>query len=841
MLHSLWKMDIFWRKTDMKKKVIEEKILELPLKELISDRYGEYAKTIIQERALPDARDGLKPVQRRILYAMHKDGNTHEKAFRKSAKTVGLVIGNYHPHGDSSIYDAMVRLSQDWKVNHTLIEMHGNNGSIDDDPAAAMRYTEARLAPISATLLEDIDKDTVIWTPNFDDTENEPTVLPAKYPNLLVNGSTGIAAGYATNIPPHNLKEVIEGTIYRINNPESTVKDLMKIIKGPDFPTKGIAQGIDGIKEAFTTGKGRIVIRSKVTVEKAKGNIKQLVVTEIPYEVVKTNIVKKIDDIRYNKELEGIVDVRDESDRTGLKIVVDIKKDADANLILNYLYKNTDLQVYYNYNMVAIVNNRPMYMGLLDMLDAYVEFYKDFVLRRTKYEFDKRLNRCHILEGLIKAVSVLDEVIKIIRSSKDKADAKKNLINRFQFTETQAEAIVQLRLYRLTNTDIFALRDEYTLLVNEMKDLNEIINSPTALNKVLCTELNQLKDKFAHERYTVIEDEIEEIVIDKIDMISNERVMISFTKDGYIKKVSLRSYNSTDSCLPGLKETDELLGFVEADSIDTLIAFTASGEYILVPLYEIAESKWRDIGNHVSDYVKVNNAEQFVSAYIVKDFNTYAWIITVTKGGMIKRTDLNNWKLVRTSRSSLAMNLNDNDRVIDAKLAYADEEVLIVTKDGYALRYSIDEIPSVSPRAKGVIAVRLSGEDELAAMDIISSNKTEAIFLTAKGNSKRIKLADIQITRRATKGLLIAKKNKTNPAEIKNVIVSSLSDDLGIISNSEPLQLKARDINLLGSDSRFSTSTMENWYYCSGIEEVKIIDIPKKKEKKEFEELTLEV
>ena len=816
----------------MKKKVNEEKILELPLKDLISDRYGEYAKTIIQERALPDARDGLKPVQRRILYAMYKDGNTHEKAYRKSAKTVGLVIGNYHPHGDSSIYDAMVRLSQDWKVNHTLIEMHGNNGSIDDDPAAAMRYTEARLAEISSTLLEDIDKDTVVWTPNFDDTENEPTVLPARFPNLIVNGSTGIAAGYATNIPPHNLKEVIEGTIYRINNPKSTVNDLMKIIKGPDFPTKGIAQGIDGIKEAFTTGKGRIVIRSKVNIEKGKGGIQQIVVSEIPYEVVKTNIVKKIDDIRYNKELEGILDVRDESDRTGLRIVIDVKKDSDANLILNYLYKNTDLQVYYNYNMVAIVNNRPMYLGLLDMLDAYIEFYKDFVLRRTKYEFDKRLNRCHVLEGLIKAVSVLDEVIKIIRGSKDKADAKKNLIDRFQFTDAQAEAIVQLRLYRLTNTDIFALKDEYKQLVDEMKHLNEIINNPASLNKVLCTELTELKDKFAHERYTVIEDEIDEIVIDKIDMIANERVMVSFTKDGYVKKVSLRSYNSTESSLPGLKETDELIGYTEADSIDTLMAFTASGEYVLVPLYEIDESKWRDIGNHISDYVKVNNAEQFVSAYLVKDFDTYAWIITASQDGMIKRTDLNAWKLVRTSRSSLAMNLSGDDKVIDAKLAYADDEVLIVTKDGYGLRYSIDEIPNVSSRAKGVIAVRLSGEDKLASMDIISPNKTEAVFLTTKGNSKRIKLTDIQVTRRATKGLLIAKKNKTNPAEVKNVIVSSLSDDLGIISNNEPLDLKARDINLLSSDSRFSTSTIEDWYHYNGIEEIKIIDIPEQDEKK---------
>ncbi|MDF2903851.1 MAG: topoisomerase subunit, partial [Bacillus sp. (in: firmicutes)] len=427
-----------------------EKFRDLPLEDVMGDRFGRYSKYIIQERALPDARDGLKPVQRRILYAMHAEGNTHEKGFRKSAKTVGNVIGNYHPHGDSSVYEAMVRMSQDWKVRNYLVEMHGNNGSMDGDPPAAMRYTEARLSAISAELLRDIEKETVDFIPNFDDTSNEPTVLPAMFPNLLVNGSTGISAGYATEIPPHHLGEVIDAVIMKMNKPDVSVEELMTVIKGPDFPTGGIIQGVDGIKKAYETGKGKIIIRGKAVIEDVRGGKQQIVITEIPFEVNKANLVKKMDEFRLDRKLEGISEVRDETDRTGLRIVIELKKDVDAEGVLNYLYKNSDLQVTYNFNMVAIFNKRPVLMGIKQLLSAYIDHQKEVITRRSNYELRKANERQHIVEGLMKALSILDEVITTIRASKDKRDAKDNLIARFQFSEAQAEAIVSLQLYRLT-------------------------------------------------------------------------------------------------------------------------------------------------------------------------------------------------------------------------------------------------------------------------------------------------------------------------------------------------------------------------------------------------------
>lgn len=818
-----------------------DNILRTPLNDLISERYGEYAKDIIQDRALPDARDGLKPVQRRILYAMYKDGNTADKGFRKSAKTVGLVIGNYHPHGDFSIYEAMVRMSQSWKQNYPLVEMHGNNGSIDDDPAAAMRYTEARLAAISESLLEDIDKDTVVWAPNFDDTENEPTVLPAKYPNLLVNGATGIAAGYATNIPPHNLNEIVEGTIYRIRHPHCSLDEMMKIVKGPDFPTGGIVQGKDGIREAFETGKGRIVVRSKVTIEKTKTN-QQIIVTEIPYEVIKAALVKKIDDIRFNKDIDGILDVRDESDRNGLKIAIDVHKDVDANNILNYLYKNTDLQVYYSYNMISIVNQRPMLLGLLDSLDAYIGFMKEVIRLRSEYEYKKRIERNHILQGLIKAVSVLDEVIKIIRSSKDKKDAKNRLIERFGFTDVQAEAIVNLRLYRLTNTDVFELREEYARLVAECKELKEIIENEKKLNEVLCTELKETSDKYGHARLTQVEDEISDLQIDKVSMIANEHVVVTLSRDGYVKRVSMRSYKSVGETPTGLKDMDQLVGITEADTVDTILVFSESGEYVCLPVYQIQEAKWKDIGQHVSSYVKVNNAEKFIAAALVKDFHTYAWVITASKSGMIKRSPVESWQLQRNSKASTAMKIDDDDKVVSVQLAYENDEVVILTKEGYALRYSIDEIPQTGVKAKGVKAVKLTGDDELASMCVLNKMNTELVIITDKCGAKRIKLSDILVTTRATKGLLIAKKNKTNPHAIRYAIACNLNDDLLLNNTDGLMEVKAKDVSLMNKDARFSNPlTNRDWYRIVGIEEVKLVDVPENvPTRKSFEEISLE-
>ncbi|MBR0385147.1 MAG: DNA topoisomerase IV subunit A [Erysipelotrichaceae bacterium] len=816
-------------------------VVREPLDDLISERYGESAKYIIQDRALPDARDGLKPVQRRILYAMYKDGNTADKAFRKSAKTVGLVIGNYHPHGDSSVYEAMVRLSQDWKQNIPLVEMHGNNGSIDDDPAAAMRYTEARLAAISDTLLKDIDKDTVSWTPNFDDTENEPTVLPAKFPNLLVNGATGIAAGYATNIPPHNLQEIVQGTIYRINNPDCSLDAIMDIIKGPDFPTGGIVQGIQGIRDAFTTGKGRVVVRSKVSIESTK-SVQQIIVSEIPFEVIKVNLVKKIDEIRFNHDIEGILDVRDESDRNGLRIVIDVNKDSDANNILNYLYKNTDLQVYYSYNMIAIVDQRPVQLGLLEALDSYIAFRKDVVIARSHFEFNKRIERCHILEGLIKAVSILDEIIKIIRSSKDKADAKNRLIKAYEFTEPQAEAIVTLRLYRLTNTDIFELKNEFATLVGELKELKEIIENPKKLNQVICEELQEVAEKFAEERKTVIEHEVSDIQIDKASMIANEHVVITLSRDGYAKRVSMRSYSSNES-LTGIKEDDQLIGYLEADTIDSMLAFTASGEYVCLPIYQLKEAKWKDIGDHVSSMVKLNNSEKFVGACLVKDFNTYAWIVTLSSGGMIKKSAVNQWQLQRNSRSSQAMKLDDGDSVIAAAVVYENDEVILVSRDGYCMRFPVKDIPEVGVKSKGVIACRLSGDDVLVSMAIANGSGTEAVFMTGRAGAKRIKIGEIEETRRATKGLLIAKKNKTNPHEVRYCFYGNLSDSLNLYTDEGKMDLSFRDVGLMNKDARFSNPlTNRPFYHETGIQEVRIVDFPPEEDAKlSYEEVKLEV
>ena len=541
----------------VKKKQIEDKTRYIPehLEDIMGNGFSRYAKYIIQERALPDARDGLKPVQRRILYAMYHDGNTWDHPYRKSAKTVGLVIGNYHPHGDTSVYDALIRMSQDWKVRLPLIDVHGNNGSIDDDPAAAMRYTEARLAKVTEVMEDDLDKDTVEMAPNFDDTENEPTVLPVPFPVMLVNGATGIAAGYATNMPPHNMNETVDATIYRIQNPECSLEDLMEIIPGPDFPTGGIVQGAKGIHDAFETGKGRVVVLAKCEIEQTRTN-QQIIITEIPYEVIKGQLVKKMDEIRLSKDIDGVLDVRDESDRNGMRIVVDVKKEADANLILNYFYKNTDLQIYYNYNNVTIIDKRPVQVGLCGLLDAFIAFRKEVVLKRSRYELDKMEKRTHIIEGLMKAVSILDEVIRIIRASKDKADSKKNLMNEFGFDEPQAEAIVSMRLYRLSNTDIQILRNEFAQLVNRIEETKAIIENENVLKSVIIKELRAVKNEYGDARRTKIEKEVQDIVIDKAAMVTSERVVVTCSRDGYVKRVSLRSYNASSDTSTGLKNGD---------------------------------------------------------------------------------------------------------------------------------------------------------------------------------------------------------------------------------------------------------------------------------------------
>ncbi|HPG43706.1 MAG TPA: DNA topoisomerase IV subunit A, partial [Acholeplasmataceae bacterium] len=611
-----------------------EKIIESSLEDIVSERFARYSKYIIQDRALPDARDGLKPVQRRILYAMQQLGMLHNKPYKKSARIAGEVMGKYHPHGDSSIYDAMVRLSQDFKMRVPLIDMHGNNGSIDGDSAAAMRYTEARLSKAAEALLGDIDKRTVPFVPNFDDEELEPVVLPAKFPNLLVNGAKGISAGYATNIPPHNLKEVVQATLAFIDNEQLTVKEVSEIIKGPDFPTGGIVQGHAGILQAIETGSGKIVIRSKCNVEEISKSQDRIIITEIPYEINKADLVKAMDLFRIDKKVEDILEIRDESDQEGLRVAIDLKKGADAQLILNLLFKNTDLQVTYNYNMVSIMNHRPVLVGVLPVLKAYVDHQKDVITNRSNYELAKATKRQHIVLGLIKMVSVIEEVVRIIRNSQNKQNAKENLMQAFDFSEMQAEAIVTLQLYRLSNTDIIALEQESVGLTERIKELEHILSSEAALRRVIKRELTEMSDALGEDRKTEIEAEIETIKIDQKDLVSDEKVMIGVTKDGYIKRASTRSYQASQTC--GLKENDALMFEVEVNTLDTLLLFTNLGNYIFLPVYKIDEQKWKDLGVYINNIVPIEKNEILIKVIPVQTFRDDTNILIATKEGMMK-------------------------------------------------------------------------------------------------------------------------------------------------------------------------------------------------------------
>lgn len=784
--------------------VEEHHILKNSLEDIMADRFARYSKYIIQERALPDARDGLKPVQRRILYAMYEDGNTYNKPYRKSAKTVGNVIGNYHPHGDSSVYDAMVRLSQSWKIADPLIDMQGNNGSIDDDPAAAMRYTEARLSKLSDYLLQDIEKDTVEWAPNFSDEKMEPTVLPARYPNLLVNGITGIAAGYATNIPPHNLNEVVEAAIYRIQHPQCTLDELMQIVKGPDFPTGGIVMGIDGIKEAFSKGKGKVMIRSKVHVEQTR-TIKQLVVTEIPYEVIKSQLVKKIDDIRINKKVDGILDVRDESDRNGLRIVIDLKKDCADETILNYLYKNTDLQISYNYNVIAIVNKAPVLMSLPMALDAFIQHREDVVLRRSHYDLKAKKDRAHILEGLIKAVSVMDEIISIIRSSKDKADAKNNLISRFGFSNEQAEAIVIMRLYRLTHTDIKELQDEYDALLKDIQRLEGIVSDKRKLHALLIKELKEVNTTFKTERRSEIQNDIQEIVIDEKAMIADEQVMVTMTHDGYVKRVSLRSYNASPDSLSGHKDGDFIVCSGQASTLQTLLFFTNRGTYGYLPVYTLEEAKWKDLGKHISSYLKIDSSEKIIQAYLIDHFDKHVEMVFSSALGMIKRTSLKDLKVSRANKTMVCMKVGSADKMISAKASMIQSDhIVLVTKNGFGLTYPVEQVPQVSAKSKGVKSINLTKDDCVEDMLVCSDLQGQILFMTSEGQMKRVKMDQIAQFNRPAKGNRICKLIKSNPSHLyKMKEIRDLQKEI-VLESEELLRVVPASISLMSVESTFS-------------------------------------
>ena len=778
-----------------------EKIFDYTLEDIMGERFGSYSKYIIQDRAIPDARDGLKPVQRRILYSMHKEKNTYDKGYRKSAKTVGDVIGNYHPHGDSSIYDAMVRMSQPWKTRLPYIDMHGNNGSIDGDSPAAYRYTEARLSKISNEMLRDIDKDTVEFSPNFDDTTVEPTVLPARFPALLVYGSQGISAGYATNIPPHNLNEVVQATIYRIDHPESTLDELMQFVKGPDFPTGGIVEGLDGIKQAYETGRGKIIVKCRYEINEDKSTT-QIIITEIQFEVNKALMVKKIDDIRIDKKIDGIAEVRDES-AADVRIVIDLKKNANVDLIINYLLKNTDMQISYNFNVVSIVNRRPKLLGLAQALDAFIAHQKEVVRRRTEFDLKHAKARYHIVEGLIKCISILDEVIKVIRASKNKADAKDNLVKEFEFTEAQAEAIVTLQLYRLTNTDVVALENEKAALEKIIKGLTAILASEEVLKDVMKKDLKDVNDNYETPRLTDIKDEITEIKIDTTAMIAKEDVVVMVTKDGYVKRTSFRSYTASAPDDITMKENDYILGMYEMCTTDTLLVITNAGNYLHIPVHMLPDLKWKDMPKHVSNIIEISPEETVISAIPAYDFGTEENVVIATKQGMIKRSKLKEFKLQRYSKETSCMKLKDDDEVI-AAFVEKDKYLFTVTDSGYGLSFDVEEVPIVGVKAAGVKAMKMK-DDFLVSVNNFDYSKEEFIsIITDKGTGKRVRLTEFEVSTRARRGLLLIREVKTNPYKILKTFIIDPKNYIGI-KNPDIMSLKLTELSIA---DRHSTGSL---------------------------------
>lgn len=741
-------------------------IQNMSLEDIMGERFGRYSKYIIQERALPDIRDGLKPVQRRILYSMNKDGNTFDKSYRKSAKSVGNIMGNFHPHGDSSIYDAMVRMSQDWKNREILVEMHGNNGSMDGDPPAAMRYTEARLSEMAGFLLEDIEKNTVPFAWNFDDTEKEPTVLPAAFPNLLVNGATGISAGYATDIPPHNLSEVIDAVIYMIDHPSAKVDKLMEFLPGPDFPTGAIIQGRDEIKKAYETGKGRVVVRSKTEIEQLKGGKEQIVVTEIPYEINKSVLVKKIDDVRVNNKVAGIAEVRDESDRTGLRIAIELKKDANLDLILNYLFKYTDLQVNYNFNMVAIDHFTPRQVGIVPILTSYIAHRKEVILARSRFDKEKAERRLHIVEGLIRVISILDEVIALIRASENKADAKENLKVSYEFTEEQAEAIVTLQLYRLTNTDVVVLEEEEAELREKIAYLTAIIGDERTMYNLMKKELREVKKKFGNSRLSELQDTAKTIEIDTASLVVEEETYVSITKAGYIKRTSPRSFAASTVEEIGKRDDDRLMFVSVAKTTQQLLMFTSLGNVIYRPVHELSDIKWKEIGEHLSQTISnFEVREEIIYAELVENFDTGVYI-AATKMGQIKRverSEFSPWRTYKSKSLKFAKLKNDDDQVVLVAPAQL-EDVMVITKNGYALRFNSEEVPVVGAKAAGVKAINLKGDDTVAAIFLVSSKAF--YLLTQRGALKKVAVDEIPATSRANRGLQVLRELKAKPHRV---------------------------------------------------------------------------
>jgi len=789
---------------------VSETFLPAYLEEVVGDRFGRYSKYIIQDRAIPDVRDGLKPVQRRILYAMYEAGNTPDKPYRKSAKTVGDVMGNYHPHGDSSIYEGMVRMAQPWKMGHVLIDGHGNWGSIDDDPAAAMRYTEARLSPIAMELLRDIDKRTVQFKDNFDNTAKEPVVLPSRFPNLLVNGVSGISSGFATEIPPHNLREVIDACIALLDRPDLSLDELMQIVKGPDFPTGGIIMAGDGNREAYRTGRGRIYIRARTEIETLRSGKQQIVITEIPYQVNKARLVTAMENIRLEKKVEGIAEVRDESGRDGLKIVVELRKDADAEGILNYLFKKTDLQVTYNFNMVAIVNKTPKQLGLKEMLEAYLEHQKEVVINRTRFDLEKAEDRAHVLEGLVKALNILDDIIAAIKASKNRQDAQQNLVSKFGFTERQADAILTLQLYRLTNLEIHAVEKELAEVNKLIAHLRGILEDPRKLLKLIKDELREVRDKYGIDRRSEIRGEVEEIKVNLEVLVAPEDVKVVLTNEGYIKRTSMLSYTRSggDTESTGMKEGDYVRYLFEVNTVDSLLIFTNKGQYYHLPVHQIPEFKWKDMGTALVNVIPITRDDKIVSVVPVKDFSAEdKSLVFLTKYGQVKRTPLAEYSTNRQTAVA-ACKLSGDDEVIDVQLSANDRDLLLITKFGQSIRFDEKEVSSMGRVSGGVRGISLAEGDEVIGGLWLHEDEGEVLVFSDRGYAKRTLVADYPKQGRGGKGVATfefkeGKRVRSNGTELVSAFVVTLPYTLTVVPDQgEPMAVFTEDIPI---DERRST------------------------------------
>ncbi|GIP32470.1 DNA gyrase subunit A [Paenibacillus sp. J2TS4] len=732
-----------------------EQFLPAFLEDVMGDRFGRYSKYIIQDRAIPDVRDGLKPVQRRILYSMYEAGNTPDKPYRKSAKTVGDVMGNYHPHGDSSIYEGMARMAQSWKMGHVLIDGHGNWGSQDDDPPAAMRYTEARLSPIAMEILRDIEKRTVQFKDNFDNTAKEPVVLPSRFPNLLVNGVSGISSGFATEIPTHNLREVIDACIAIMDDPEMSLEQLMQVVKGPDFPTGGIIMGEEGIREAYRTGKGRIYLRAKTTIEDLRGGKQQIVISEIPYQVVKSRLVTAMENIRLEKKVEGIAEVRDESGRNGLRIVVELRKEADAQGILAYLLKRTDLQVTYNFNMVAIVNKTPQQLGLKQMFEAYIAHQKEVVTYRTQYDLEKAEDRAHVVEGLAKALNILDEVIATIKASKNRQDAQKNLVEQYSFTERQADAILTLQLYRLTNLEITSLEKELKDVRKTIDYLRSILSSERKLLKVIKDELIEIRDRYGIDRRSEIQGEIEEIKVNLEVMVAAEDVFVALSNEGYVKRTSKLSFTRSGGEIDntGLKEGDFLRFVLDVNTIESLLIFTSKGQYYLLPVHQIPEYRWKENGTAIVNIIPIAKEDRIVSVIPVKDFEEPGKsVVFVTRKAQVKRTELKEY-FTNRSNGIIACKVAEQDEIIEVQLSDNQKDMLLVTKNGMCIRFMEDEINSMGRAAGGVRGIQLKDDDEIVAAEWVKGEEGEVLVISDLGYAKRSLLLDYPVQGRGGRGV----------------------------------------------------------------------------------------